>query len=1290
MSKVRLISAAGLRRRIADIGKRGPARTLHPQLQEALAEARFRLAVHPDTAPGEALDLLEAAARLDGTNPKYAYHLGRLCLRGNALDSASFWLTRAIRLCPTSHRIRAHIGLLQLELNERYRGQADRFEPGALRHRGMAVLASVRRGVDHVDEALLGFVPPPAAGLSETPSGRLDDASEQSERADEAVADRMLDRGSCRWGGVWEIEAEALLVGKATPAKAGQLLELLVRVGRLVTQGRRGGRAAFAILAIQGLVRGYPCVLVTQALHRLEWTIDSFAGESGPAPALLQRVMRLAALGEDELPTQLAVDLALGEVPEFLAATLHQRRILWRDGATVSATEYARACRFLARPAPSEEESGAYREEMLSLEQSVGRVPAMLSPASPKSVSLPAPKKAVDSQLTASDVLHRLGELMARADELQAAAKELFATTKSTLVGAVEGAADPTAVAAAIATVAVVQAAGEAGKKAQSEGFARLTALEDAARGLSAAEASVLRDAGHTAQLAACKKRFGVPPKRLGGPGRTLDKALKKLDPGAVASGTPHEKATEMLARFERLLSGLVPEGDSDAGTAGPSRDESPPEPAEPPRDVTDPRPEPRGPGGPEPPEAGAPLAAAVKAADRALRIWKYRTLSGFDSYGDLDAGSALGLLRQRELMRFAHLLHRLGRSVEARRTWHQVVREDPLCVEASHNVAVSTTTTADPARALDAWRHHLTVLSARAIIEESPDLGASERARLHGQLAAAYGPGTVVDPLVMDPEWVKRLQPDRVVRVLAGEARVREFVDHKLLELLNERMALRSPPLVLGLRRESVQRREAARDTMLAFVKAATASLPGPLEAAFRAVCDARIESAFEACGDSSGLTMKKNPRYAAEQELLQAWLEKVVHLKVKLSRSMQSPLFQRGVTSLAYITQLARFDVVPVRQSTTMLRAAVGVAMAADDQQQELAQLGRVAAQSLLAGVFGEPDPGLSESEREIALQARGRLREALLDGWYRHPTLADHQDLIDAPQPWYPPAVGAAWKAYNASRSEEGGPTREQAELIAAGAQALEAFAERYPCSTEPVRLLVTLRTAAGDPAALEAGIELLRQAESRAITEKAATECAEQRRHCEQALTQLRLGDRLENGTPSEVEPDLLAVIQQQPGDRGLLNALAGLYDRWIREAPTTRGLVRKIERGFQQWAAEADEAGREEATRLTRILTVKAAMAPYGRLDDLASARGAGRALDDVLSRDPGNESARATRMEAHYSAGATLANSGDRAQGLGELRSAFELARTLAREASAPDIRERAAQLEDHLAEVVG
>ena len=166
MRDVRLVSAAGLRLGLAGVGEKGPARTLPPQVQEALAEARFRLAVHPETAPTEALELLEGANRLDGTNPKYAYHLGRLCLRSNALDAASFWLTRAIHLCPTSHRIRAHIGLLQLELNERYRGQADRFEPGALRNRGLAVLASVKRGVDRVEEELLDCVPPPAAGVS--------------------------------------------------------------------------------------------------------------------------------------------------------------------------------------------------------------------------------------------------------------------------------------------------------------------------------------------------------------------------------------------------------------------------------------------------------------------------------------------------------------------------------------------------------------------------------------------------------------------------------------------------------------------------------------------------------------------------------------------------------------------------------------------------------------------------------------------------------------------------------------------------------------------------------------------------------------------------------------------------------------------------------------------------------------------------------------------------------------------------------------------------------------------
>ena len=80
---------------------------------EALAEACFRIALHPGTAPVEAIQLLQRAAACDPANPKPAYHLARLYFVHDELGMAGQWLQRAFLLCPTSHRIWVHVSLLQ-------------------------------------------------------------------------------------------------------------------------------------------------------------------------------------------------------------------------------------------------------------------------------------------------------------------------------------------------------------------------------------------------------------------------------------------------------------------------------------------------------------------------------------------------------------------------------------------------------------------------------------------------------------------------------------------------------------------------------------------------------------------------------------------------------------------------------------------------------------------------------------------------------------------------------------------------------------------------------------------------------------------------------------------------------------------------------------------------------------------------------------------------------------------------------------------------------------------------
>ena len=141
MSKINA-STTKLRTQRKRLERQATSRPLDANETEALAESGFRIAVHRDTHYAEAVNLLCESMRLDGTNPKYAYHLARLHYVYGRLDETLVALQQACELCPTSHRIWTHICLLQWELNARYYGNDD-YEPNALKKE-----RTTRRGGD--------------------------------------------------------------------------------------------------------------------------------------------------------------------------------------------------------------------------------------------------------------------------------------------------------------------------------------------------------------------------------------------------------------------------------------------------------------------------------------------------------------------------------------------------------------------------------------------------------------------------------------------------------------------------------------------------------------------------------------------------------------------------------------------------------------------------------------------------------------------------------------------------------------------------------------------------------------------------------------------------------------------------------------------------------------------------------------------------------------------------------------------------------------------------------------
>src|ERR1051325_7713230 len=269
--------ASRLQRRLHEL------ETLHGQRPLSPAEGSFRSAVDRATAPEQAATLLQHAVRLDRSNPKFHYHLGRLCFSRGELDSAAAWLERARRLCPTSHRIWTHIGLLQREINERYADSTD-FVHGDHKRRWKEISQLVLSGNDAFDAKLADFEPRKIAPADTTPAGIA--VAAVADAGGEMPVQRFLGAGTCRWTTINDLIADDLL--ETEPGERGRnaLRQHLER--SVAASSCRGGHAAFAILAAEWLLRGYPVAFIQRSR-------PADMPARGPSAVMLDTIIELLA-----------------------------------------------------------------------------------------------------------------------------------------------------------------------------------------------------------------------------------------------------------------------------------------------------------------------------------------------------------------------------------------------------------------------------------------------------------------------------------------------------------------------------------------------------------------------------------------------------------------------------------------------------------------------------------------------------------------------------------------------------------------------------------------------------------------------------------------------------------------------------------------------------------------------------------------------------------------------------------------------------------------------------------
>ncbi len=275
--------------------------------------------------------------------------------------------------------------------------------------------------------------------------------------------------------------------------------------------------------------------------------------------------------------------------------------------------------------------------------------------------------------------------------------------------------------------------------------------------------------------------------------------------------------------------------------------------------------------------------------------------------------------------------MYRLGSIAAARRAWSRILRDDGLDLGALKNVAVADAADPDDLRDLGSWRRYAETLYYYDIVAGSPHLRAPARCELHREFGLAYAPSALAMVNRGDAiDALEKIDSSVLIGFLGSRARVRLFVNHTLLEILNAWLRFTSPPLILGVTRtDSEVLRTRARDDLLTFVEEVCELAPARVRGPFAELCAERVHAAHRACGSPERLTRERDPAYDAEVTDHVALIKRICELKYRLWVLMTAGTNPDAVTRverLDVLNDLARLDRVPIAGSAELLRRAAG----------------------------------------------------------------------------------------------------------------------------------------------------------------------------------------------------------------------------------------------------------------------------------------------------------------------------------------------------------------------------
>ncbi|WP_405570299.1 hypothetical protein OG418_37155 [Streptomyces phaeochromogenes] len=1181
---------------------------------EALVEACFRIGVHPGTEPATALVLLARAHRLDSQNPKHPYHVGLLYLRHGRPEAAVRWLTAAASLSPANHRIWAHLSSALKGLDERGPGADDSGDPKA---RAEAIAATVREGRDDFDP----------------------DAAEP--------ALPLLRPGECRWTGIHDMQADGRLRGRTAERTRDAVAAELESIAELADH-RRGGTAAFTVLAVQWMVYGYPTATVRRLAKRLP-------PDDGPATRLLHLVCDLFETDRAELPARLADCLTERSLPDVLIALIHRRRLFWRPLRFPDLGAHAAAREF------TDGDPARHEKALRSASRALGAEP-------PEPMAdVPVASDADEPEAVGPD--ERLAEFEAAASQLHGLIGEAQTHAKALAKGSVGDAADYARVLGDKETLAGMVDRLEALRLARLETLQRFKALEPAGlvmpfevfhQRLEECEALFQQSPGSLRtilnkkvgrKLAAKQKEFGTAPAAPSDQVLALQEKLSAVEgqePSDGPAGGPGiadaEPTYEGRACADaRVTPNARATADSQAATGGPGTAGTPATADGP---VTAgsqeapggaatantratangsatvgstaacPRPSPL----PVPPPPALPadagprdrVAHALAVAEHALDANFVEAWQTLDVYpAEAKHREAVSLLRAYLGGRQAEAELRLGRTTAARRRWGAMLTDDPLHPAVLRNLAVAHTSSGDLGPAAQTWSRYLEALYLRDLLNGDIRRGAAERAEVHRVLAGSFGTAPLCARSAPDGELDGDLR--QMAPVLAAAGKVGIAVTHLRLEELNHTLSQRGPTLLLGVGRSVGEADlDAARDRRTAAVETAVQALPARVRGPFEKQCRRMIDEAHREASETHGRT--RRPGDEAEERAHLEWTRGRILWKLRISKAVMGADADWPLTEYSgdVIANLRLIDELPLDPADeVLLRSVHQLGVQGDPKEfvERHNQLSDLAGRFALGQIFTAAEETASgTATRHFPDRFRRTCRS-----WGRNAGAIpeEYADHLDDPERLYHPSARSAFAIL--AKSGVPGDDRERA-VVEAAVTGLERWVERLPGATGPARALARLL---GSLDRHDEVLEVLSRAEREAFS-------ARGRERLAVSFVRLDIG----RGEFAEAVQRLRTLLETDSDSEQLRRLLADAYNRWIgsgKRVPTAW----RITEDFARWTDA-------ETVQNRRMLVVSATMALHRDRPEGPRAGALAADLRQLCVLDPGNVEARYHLVVALY------------------------------------------------------